>query len=103
MNKPTKACAISKEARQEVVDRDGTCIFCRKQGHQIMHYIPRGRLGLGIKENLAFGCMTCHAQLDQSEHRPIMLIMFGNYLKSYYQEFKDEMRTYRKGEQYETK
>ena len=98
MNKPTKACAISKEVRQEVVDRDnGLCIFCKQQAVDVMHFVSRGRLGLGIKENLALGCRSCHTMLDHTEHRNDMLMIFKMKLNRMYPTFTDEMRTYRKG------
>ena len=96
MNKVTKACSISAQTRREVIDRDKVCIFCKRQGHQIMHFISRGSLGLGIKENLAFGCINCHRMLDQSEYRTVMLIEFREHLDKFYPEFPDEKRRYRK-------
>ena len=97
MNKSTKACAISKEVRQQVIERDnGLCIFCGSQAVDIMHYISRGRLGLGIKENLACGCRSCHTMLDHSGDRALMLIRFKNYLNLHYYQFSDERRVYKK-------
>ena len=97
MNKSTKACAISKEVRQQVIDRDnGLCIFCQREAVDIMHYISRGRLGLGIKENLACGCRSCHTMLDHSEHRNEMLMIFKKKLNRMYPMFTDERRVYKK-------
>ena len=96
MNKVTKACSISSQTRREVIERDKVCIFCKQQGHQVMHFISRGSLGLGIKENLAYGCMNCHRMLDQSEYRTTMLKVFRNYLDSFYPDFPHEKRRYRK-------
>jgi len=97
MNKPTKACAISKEVRQEVVDRDGTCIFCRKEAVDIMHFISRGRLGLAIKENLACGCRECHTKYDHSGEKKEYEKRFRSYLEQLYPGFEDLDRIYKKG------
>lgn len=98
MNNSTKACSISKKIRQEVIERDGgLCIFCGSQAVDIMHYIGRGRLGLGIKENLACGCRQCHTMLDHSGNRLLMLERFREKLDGLYPNFKDEDRIYRKG------
>lgn len=97
MNKTTKACAISKEVRQQVIERDnGLCIFCQREAVDIMHYISRGRLGLGIKENLACGCRQCHNMLDHSGARLLMLKLFKEKLDILYPEFTDEERKYKK-------
>lgn len=61
-----------------------------------MHYISRGRLGLGIVENLALGCRHCHMLLDQSKYKSIMLEHFKRYLDELYPGFKDEDRMYKK-------
>ena len=98
MNQSTKACAISKQVRLEVIDRDnGLCIFCQREAVDIMHFRSRGNLGLGIVENLACGCRSCHTMLDHSEHRKTMLMIFKMKLNRMYPTFTDEMRTYRKG------
>lgn len=66
MSKASKACDISPSVRREVRERDGgRCIICGStNGIQIAHYISRGRLGLGIPQNLACMCHICHAEMD---------------------------------------
>lgn len=94
----TKLLQFSKETVQEIIGRDKTCIFCqmgyRMEGfnpnkmdcitHDIMHFIPRSKLGLGIPENGAFGCRMHHHMLDNSKYRNEMLPLFEEYLKSKY-------------------
>ncbi len=78
-----------------VYERDrGLCIFCGKVAVDIMHYISRGNLGLGIEENLACGCRECHMRLDQSKHRNEMLKIFRSYLDELYPNFTE--RKYKK-------
>jgi hypothetical protein len=99
MNKRTKATAISMTVRKNVYARDQFCIFCgRSDRLEAMHFIPRSKGGLGIEENLAMGCLWCHGLLDQSVNRPAMLVEFRRHLDSFYPEFTDDMRVYRKGE-----
>ena len=84
-SKRTIATSITKEVYQTVLERDKQCIFCGSTNNlQCMHFIPRSKGGLGIKENLAMGCWTCHMKLDQSIHRKEMLKVFENVLNKYY-------------------
>jgi hypothetical protein len=99
MNKRTRATAISMTVRRNVKERDQFCFLCgQSQGHQIAHYIPRSKGGLGIEQNLGLVCLWCHGLLDQSVNRPAMLIEFRRHLDSFYPDFTDDMRVYRKGE-----
>ena len=97
-SKRTKALEITMEVKRVVHERDsGCCIYCGKQAVDIMHFISRGRLGLGIKENLACGCRECHAKYDHSGEKKEYEKKFRNYLNSLYPDFEDEDRIYKKG------
>lgn len=98
MNTRTKHTQIDQATRKIVNQRDKHCIFCGMGTHlQVMHYIPRSKGGLGIEENLALGCLWCHQKLDQSTMRNYMLEWFSRYLTSYYPDFPDDLRVYKKG------
>lgn len=95
-SKRTKATSIAPDVRQKVVDRDKWCIFCGKRGQQICHIRPRSRGGLGIPENLVYGCVGCHMMLDQSKYRKEMIAFALQHLSKFYPNFKDEDRYYRR-------
>lgn len=96
-SKVTKATDITLEVRKQVIERDGgLCIFCGSPAVDIMHYISKGRLGLGVKENIACGCRSCHTRLDHSGERKEMLEKFKEKLDKFYPEFTDEERKYKK-------
>lgn len=65
-----------------------------------MHYIPRGRGGLGIPENAAIGCRYHHRMLDQGHEgrREEMLALFRNYLQSKYPDWDEKKLTYNRWE-----
>lgn len=93
-----KATSIDKETREWVAIRDaGLCIFCGRQAVDIMHYISRGRLGMGIEQNLACGCRECHMKYDHSSEKKEYEKRFKVYLDRCYPNFKDEDRIYKKG------
>lgn len=105
MNSNTKKKAISNAVRVRVRKRDGGCIFCRTNSFaicatkdcfeykntrtEIMHYISRGRGGLGIEENLAEGCIYHHRQLDQGDGKELRAY-FKEYLMSQYPDWDEE-------------
>ena len=92
-----KATQIPRHVAQKVIDRDlGLCIFCGRQAVDIMHYISRGRLGLGIEQNLACGCRYCHSRYDHSGERKAYQMRFKTYLDSLYPNFSDLDRIFRK-------
>lgn len=95
-SKRTLATSISNQVRQRVRERDKWCIFCGKQGQQICHIRPRSKGGLGIPENLVYGCVSCHMMLDQSKHRKEMIEFALQHLSKHYPDFQDEDRYYRK-------
>ena len=84
---------FSQKARQAIRNRDKGCIFCQ-MGYktsdesfgdlQIMHYIGRGRGGLGIPENGALGCAYHHQMMDNGLYGPEMREMFKEYLMEQY-------------------
>ena len=106
----TRLLEFKKEVRKEIIERDKMCIFCkigyRMEGfnlnkleciiHDIMHFIPRSKLGLGIARNGAFGCRYHHHMLDNSKYRNEMLPLFEKYLKEYYSDWNKEELKYRK-------
>lgn len=92
-----RATGITNDVRRKVYERDyGMCIFCGAPAVDIMHYISRGRLGLGIEQNLGCGCRLCHMRYDQSGDRVAFRERFKAYLDIHYPDFKDEWRIYRK-------
>lgn len=106
----SRACQISGKVRNEVKERDGGCIFCRKgillpegyefgmQVPEIMHFRSRARGGLGIAENLALGCRYHHELLDSGAHgeRDVLLPVFEAYLREQYPEWDSVEKEYRK-------
>ena len=111
----TKLLEFKKEVRKEIIERDKMCIFC-KMGyrmkdfnpnkmdcitHDIMHFIPRSKLGLGIPQNGAFGCRFHHHMLDNSKYRNEMLPLFEKYLKNQYLNWDKSKLKYSKWSHYE--
>lgn len=92
----SRACDVSKEVRDEVIERDKhKCIFCPSHNNITMaHYISRGAGGLGIKENIACVCIRCHHDLDHTRNRNAMLCTFKQYLNFHYPNFGDKNRVY---------
>lgn len=87
----TKACAIPKEVKLIVYERDHErCIFCGDPGLPEAHVIPRSHGGLGVPQNIITVCRTCHDKLDNSTHRQQMLGEAVMYLKGFYPEWKKE-------------
>lgn len=78
-----KALKITTEVYNKVADRDKGCILCQMLGehpkvtearekglpvvYECHHYISRGRLGMGIEENLVILCKFHH--LEESRYR----------------------------------
>lgn len=97
MHKRTKACAIPKEVKLIVYERDlEKCIFCGAPGLPEAHVIPRSHGGLGIPQNIVTVCRKCHDKLDNSTHRQRMLPEAVAYLKSFYPDWKKEDYVYDK-------
>lgn len=100
MNKATKSLAITTSTKREVHERDqGCCIFCGRpvsETYSNAHFIPRSKMGLGIKENIVTACMECHFKMDQTTMRKEMLAIARKHLEQHYQEFTDKERIYKK-------
>ncbi len=109
-HKTTRRLEFSQKTRERIKDRDhGECIFCamgyhmeyisgRIPGKEIMHFVPRSQMGLGIEENGALGCLEHHELLDNGNKglRPEMLGRFEAYLRSFYPEWDKDKLVYRK-------
>jgi 5-methylcytosine-specific restriction endonuclease McrA len=98
MSKISKACDISPKVRQEVLERDHrSCIVCGSYNNlQIAHYISRGRLGLGIPENLAVMCAQCHFNYDNGKYHNEIKKLFVEHLSAHYKEWNEENLIYKK-------
>ena len=99
-SKRTLATSIKNKVRQRVRERDKWCIFCGRSGTDTMHFVPRSSGGLGIEQNLALGCRTCHMMLDQTTKRKEMLKHFERHLQKHYGEFDRKDLIYKKYETY---
>ena len=97
-SKRSKACDISPAVRNEVLHRDDCkCIICgEKYNLQIAHYISRARLGLGIPQNLATMCVSCHFQYDNGKFHNEIKEAFKDYLKEHYEDWNEETLIYKK-------
>lgn len=109
--KITRQLEFKPAIRQQIKERDRGCIFCRMNYHleecsseyergnfQIMHYIPRSRMGLGIEQNGAVGCLFHHMMYDNGNRgrREEMQGLFRDYLKEHYSDWKEEQLVYQK-------
>ena len=111
MPKYTQYLEFSQKERTAIRERDNyRCIFCQA-GYKmpsaavpemditdIMHYIPRSSMGLGIRQNGAVGCRYHHHMMDNGSrgNRKEMLGMFRAYLDEFYPDFADQDRKYDK-------
>lgn len=99
MHKRTRACAISKETRKRVEERDGhCCIFCGRPGRGESHVIPRSHGGLGIEQNIITVCRPCHYNMDDTISRPFYLELARQYLSGHYPGWNPQDLIYKKGE-----
>lgn len=96
MHKRTKALDISPKVKRKVLDRDGACVWCDREGAPNAHYISRAQGGLGIEENILTLCTDCHRRYDQTTDRPIMRKYFREYLQSKYPDWDEDKLIYRK-------
>lgn len=99
----TQATKISTNTYNAVFERDKGCVLCNstgthkqllKSGINVLechHYISRGRLGMGIPENLVMLCKYHH--LEETKYRDAI----KDYLKSHYENWNEENLKYRKG------
>ena len=100
MSKISKACDISPKVRKEVLERDAhQCIICGTTHRlQIAHYISRGRLGLGIPQNLAVMCAECHFQYDNGKFHKEIKTLFKGHLQAHYDGWNETDLIYSKYE-----
>lgn len=97
MHKRTKDCAIPKEVKLIVYERDHErCIFCGAPGLPEAHVISRSHGGLGVPQNIITVCRSCHDQLDNSQNRQQMLDVAVKYLGSYYPDISQTDVIYQK-------
>lgn len=93
-NKAAKAKDISKETRDEVRARDGTCILCHKEGFPNAHVIRRTQGGLGNIYNVVTLCNTCHYHFDFNNSKELKQMIkekLMNYIQDYYGLTRDEL------------
>lgn len=105
-----KATGISSKVREIIHTRDEGCIFCKKQyrmsdfagyGRQIMHYIGRGQGGLGVPQNLAWGCAYHHQMYDNGLYHEEMKNIFAEYLMKIYPDWDPKKLVYSKWADFE--
>ena len=97
-SKRSKACDISPKVRQEVLERDGhRCIICgTNYGLQIAHYISRARSGLGVAQNLATMCVSCHSSMDNGKHHKELQKAVREHLQAHYEAWDENNLIYKK-------
>lgn len=105
----TKLLQFDARTREKIIERDhGMCIFCAMgypldgDGgtgiYDIMHFVPKSSMGLGIEENGALGCRQHHHMLDNGGRglRKDMLARFEAYLRGIYPGWDRDALVYRK-------
>lgn len=109
----TKLLQFDKKTREMICNRDNyNCLFCSVGYHtvgknlssiefnvfDIMHFIPKSKLGLGIEQNGVFGCRYHHHLLDNGNKglRKEMLSIMEEYLKTRYESWNKEDLVYKK-------
>ena len=97
MNRRTKALMIPTAVKWKVLERDGCCVYCGREGAPNAHYISRAQGGLGIEENILTLCTECHRRYDQSTDRAKMREYFKEYLQLKYTDWNEEKLYYKKG------
>jgi predicted restriction endonuclease len=113
MAKYTKLLQFDKDTREQIFERDNySCLFCRLGYHvegqnrsnlefnifDIMHFIPKSQLGLGVAKNGVTGCRWHHHLLDNGNKglRAEMLALMEEYLKGLYLDWNKNDLIYRK-------
>lgn len=110
MPKYTKLLKFDKKTIERIHERDRGCIFCQRGYYMkcsspmlyeikdIMHYIPKSSLGLGIEENGAVGCRYHHGLMDNGNKglRREMLEIVREHLTAYYPEWDEDKLVYHK-------
>ena len=97
-----KILEFPPKTREAIKKRDGGCIFCIKFGYsgfpptQIMHYVPRSHMGMGVEENGAWGCVKHHQELDNGTDSIPLRKYFKEYLGSKYPDWDETKLIYTK-------
>ncbi len=110
--KYTRLLQFDKKTQHQIYERDRICIFCKISYrmenynpnkleciiHDVAHYIPKSKLGLGILENGVWCCRYHHHMLDNGKggHRTEMLKIIADYLKSIYPDWDKDKLVYKK-------
>ena len=92
-----KRADISKRTKDIVFERDGgKCIICGKPGMPNSHYIRRSQGGLGIEENVATMCPTCHYIYDHGHgtDREFVTELFADHMRKMYPDWDDMSLVY---------
>jgi len=109
----TKLLQFDKATIEKILERDNySCLFCKVGYHtqnmnlsnlefnvfDIMHFIPKSKMGLGIEENGVCGCRVHHHLLDNGNKglRQEMLLIMEEYLKQCYPEWNKKKLVYKK-------
>lgn len=107
--KRTRSLQFDKQSQQNMLLRDGGCIFCLMEGYRgndfernildCMHFVNKSQGGLGILQNGAIGCRYHHHKLDNGNQglREDMLDYFEEYLKELYPDWSKDKLYYKKG------
>lgn len=97
MHQRTKASQIPKDVKEAVWKRDNErCVVCGvwcPPECACCHFIGRGRLGLGIEENIITLCAEHHRKLDNGEYGREEI---RSYLKSKYPGWNEKDLVYSK-------
>ena len=111
MTRRTKKLQFTPVVKRKIIERDkGRCIFCDMGYHMeltegmaadiidIMHFIPKSQMGLGIEQNAALGCRGHHNALDNGNKglRAEMLELFESYLRMKHPDWNKKELIYRK-------
>lgn len=113
MSRYTKLLQFNNDTKNRIYERDNySCLFCKMKYHtenrnmsslefnifDIMHFIPKSSLGLGIEENGVCGCRYHHHLLDNGNKglRDEMLSIMEEHLKSIYPNWDKNKLVYRK-------
>ena len=76
---------------------ENQCIICgTSYGLQIAHYISRARGGLGIAQNLATMCVSCHFQMDNGKYHKELQKCVREHLQEHYPDWDEKNLTYNK-------
>lgn len=97
----TEALKISTDTYNKVLERDHySCVLCQLLGihprlkdNNILschHYIPRGRLGMGIEQNLVMLCYCHHASVSSYREE------LKKYLSSCYDNWDEKELVFKK-------